>query len=190
MLSSSSSVRIVRSALGLIVALAVPAVPVAYASHRLTTCRHFHIVEDGRLYRSGQLTPKVLDEVIREQGIKTIVCLRSLAREGDTRLENEEELWCADRDIGYVRLNPIEWDSPKLNDNLAAFLRVVDDPKKQPVLVHCFAGLHRTGVYCAVFRMERHGWSNDEAIAEMYAIGYFKEDPAALKFLREYRPAK
>ena len=40
------------------------------------------------------------------------------------------------------------------------------------MLIHCFAGIHRTGVYCAVYRMDHDGWSNREAIAEMRALGY------------------
>jgi len=179
-------VRIVRALVGILLALAIPGVPAAYASHRLTTWRHFRVVDDGWLYRSGQLTPAVLNRVIRDHEIKTIVCLRSLAREGDTTPENAEELWCSNRGIRYVRLNPAAWDSPAGRANLDTFLRAVRDDG--PVLVHCFAGLHRTGVFCAVYRMERQGWSNAEAIAEMYAVGYFQEDPSALSFLRTYVP--
>src|SRR4051812_43845500 len=50
----------VRVLIGLVLAVAIPGVPVAYASHRLTSWRHFRIVEEGRLYRSGQLAPAVL----------------------------------------------------------------------------------------------------------------------------------
>lgn len=180
--------KIVRATIGLLLAVAIPGIPVAYASHRLTTWRHFRVVEQGRLYRSGQFTPAVLDRVIHDHGIKTIVCLRSLAREGDTTPENAEELWCADRGIRYVRFNPAAWDSPAGRANLDGFLRAVYEDG--PVLVHCFAGLHRTGVYCAVYRMERQGWTNAEAIAEMYAVGYFQEDPAALEFLKHYVPRR
>ena len=180
--------KTVRASIALFLALAIPGVPAAYASHRLTVWRHFRVVEEGRLYRSGQLAPKVLDRVIHDQRIKTIVCLRSLARDGDTTLENSEELWCATRGIRYRRLNPAAWDSPAGRANLAEFLAAVDDPAGGPVLVHCFAGLHRTGVFCAVYRMERQGWTNAEAIAEMYAVGYFQEDPSALEFLRSYVP--
>jgi protein tyrosine/serine phosphatase len=176
----------VRLTMALLVAAAVPGVPIAYASHRQTCWRHFRIVEDGRLYRSGQLTPAVLDQVIHDHRIKTVVCLRCLAREGDTAREDAEERWCADRGIGYVRLSPAAWDGPAGRENLDRFLQVVDDPARRPVLIHCFAGLHRTGVYCAVFRMERHGWTNDEAIAEMFAVGYFQKDPSAIAFLRSY----
>jgi tyrosine-protein phosphatase SIW14 len=178
----------VRACVGLVLAVAIPGVPAAYASHRLTAWRHFRVVEEGRLYRSGQLTPAVLERVIHDHGIKTIVCLRSVAREGDTTLENAEELWCADRDVRYVRLNPTAWDSAAGRANLDAFLRAVEDDS--PILVHCFAGLHRTGVYCAVYRMERQAWTNAEAIAEMYAVGYFQEDPSALEFLRTYVPRR
>lgn len=172
----------------MLIAVAIPGVPVGYASHRLTTWRHFRVVQEGRLYRSGQLTPAVLDRVIHDHGIRTIVCLRSLAREGDAAPENAEELWCAGRGVRYVRLNPAGWASPAGRANLDAFLRAVETDG--PVLVHCFAGLHRTGVYCAVYRMERHGWTNAEAIAEMYAVGYFQEDPSALAFLRAYVPRR
>ena len=103
-------------------------------------------------------------------------------------MENAEELWCADRGIRYVRFAPAVWDSPEGQANLCEFLNLVNDPAAGPVLIHCFAGLHRTGVYCAVFRMECHGWTNADAIAEMYAIGYFQDDPAALEFLRQYTP--
>jgi tyrosine-protein phosphatase SIW14 len=181
-------VTYVRVLVGLTLAVAIPGVPAAYASHRLTAWRHFRVVEEGRLYRSGQLAPAVLDRVIHDQGIKTVICLRSLAREGDLTPENAEELWCAGRGVRYVRLNPAAWDSPAGRGNLDAFLRAVDGPADGPVLVHCFAGLHRTGVYCAVYRMERQGWTNAEAIAEMYAVGYFQEDSSALEFLRTYVP--
>lgn len=179
-----------RGVSAVLVAFAIAAIPTAYASHRLTTWRHFRVVREGRLYRSGQLSRDALQEVIREHGIKTVICLRSLSREGDPHLKNDEELWCRDWNVRYIRLNPVEWDSRGIRDHLDEFLKWIDDPASGAILIHCFAGLHRTGVYCAVFRMERDGWSNDEAIAEMHAIGYFQEDPAALQFLREYVPRK
>ena len=40
------------------------------------------------------------------------------------------------------------------------------------VLVHCFAGLHRTGAYCAAYRMGFNGWSQQQAILEMKHLGY------------------
>ena len=178
----------VRLISGWLLAIAIAGVPVVYASQRMTAWRHFRIVDEGRLYRSGQLTPDVLEQVIEEQGIRTVVCLRARARPDDTVPDDAEERWCISRGIRYVRFEPAPWDSPAMQTNLENFLRLMNEPNAAPVLIHCFAGLHRTGVYCAVYRMERHGWSNADAIAEMYAVGYFQKDPTALEFLRAYRP--
>lgn len=173
-----------------LIAIAIPGVPLAYASHHQTTWRHFHVVVDDRLYRSGQLPPDALDRLIRERRIRTVVCLRSLAREGDLVLENAEELWCSARGIRYVRLNPAPWGSAMGEANVRTFLRTVRDPNAGPVLVHCFAGLHRTGVYCAIYRMEVQGWSPQDAIAEMFRLGYVQTDPDAMRYLRAYVPGR
>ncbi len=41
--------------------------------------RNFHVVSDGRVYRSGQMDVARLTQVVRERGIKTIVNLRGPA---------------------------------------------------------------------------------------------------------------
>ena len=40
---------------------------------------------------------------------------------------------------------------PPTNEQLAQFLRIVNDPVQQPVYVHCKGGRHRTGVMTAAF---------------------------------------
>jgi protein tyrosine/serine phosphatase len=40
------------------------------------------------------------------------------------------------------------------------------------VLIHCKAGLHRTGVLSAVYRMEYQGWTRAQAYAELKAHGF------------------
>jgi hypothetical protein len=57
-------------------------------------------------------------------------------------------------------------------DAVAPYLKVLDDPTCYPVLLHCRAGLHRTGVLTAVYRMEYEGWSHALAIAELQAHGF------------------
>jgi protein-tyrosine phosphatase len=51
-------------------------------------------------------------------------------------------------------------------------LALLDDEATYPVLIHCHAGLHRTGVLTAVYRMEYQGWSTNEAYREMKAEGF------------------
>ncbi len=70
------------------------------------------------------------------------------------------------------------------------FLQNLGEPKNQPVLVHCWAGIHRTGAYCAIYRMEFDHWTNAEAIAELKTMGYDTLDDEwdILGYLEEYWP--
>jgi len=58
------------------------------------------------------------------------------------------------------------------DDNVAAFLKVVSDPARQPVFVHCRHGSDRTGTMCAVYRIVVQGWSKGEAVLEMTRGGF------------------
>ena len=98
-------------------------------------------------------------------------------------------------DILHVRISPRAWESPTggpapVEEGVRRFLEVMADRRNYPVLVHCFAGVHRTGTMCAIFRMEYHRWDVDEAMTEMAAFGY---DLAEMhehveSYLRGYRP--
>ena len=55
---------------------------------------------------------------------------------------------------------------------LEEFLALMDDESTYPVLIHCKAGLHRTGVLVAVYRMEYQGWSSREAFEELRDHGF------------------
>jgi len=52
------------------------------------------------------------------------------------------------------------------------FLKIVTNPQRQPVFVHCRRGADRTGVMIAVYRVVRQGWSRDAAVEEMTKGGY------------------
>ena len=56
--------------------------------------------------------------------------------------------------------------------NIDDFLKLCDDPANYPILIHCMAGLHRTGALTAVYRMEYEGWSVADAMRELRANGY------------------
>jgi hypothetical protein len=65
------------------------------------------------------------------------------------------------------------------------------DPNNYPVLVHCWAGIHRTGAYCAIYRMEFDHWTNADAIAELKSMGYDTLDKEwdILGYLENYWPS-
>ena len=187
--------RAIRFVLVLLVVAVIVGLPAGYASYRRTHFRNLRVVKPGLLYRSGQLTATGLDRVVNDYGIKTVVSLRDTKVEGKQPPDAAEEEACRKLDIKYLRLAPKEWwgrpNAPiPVDANIARFLAVMDDPSNYPVLVHCFAGIHRTGTMCAIFRMEYHRWSPDAAIDEMQLYGF---DPADMHehiegYLRSYKP--
>jgi protein tyrosine/serine phosphatase len=178
------------SLVGAAITLALVAGPVLYAFRAQAQMRNFRVVREGVLYRSGQMSLDGLKRAIHDHGIRTVVSLRDAV----TPTDQAEEALCAKEEITFVRLLPQSWDNAEgpapVEDNVRRFLEVIDDPDNYPILVHCFAGIHRTGAYCAIYRMETEGWSNARAIAEMKACGYdnLDDDLDISTYLRQYRP--
>jgi tyrosine-protein phosphatase SIW14 len=168
--------------------------PVLYYLHLEAQVRNFRVVQEGVLYRSGQMTRDGLKRVVHDHKIRTVITLRDADNPGDPPPDLEEEEFCKKMGLGHYRLRPAVWwakeGPPPADVNVARFRQVLDDPSNHPVLVHCFAGVHRTGAYCALFRMEYQGWSNSQAIAEMKAMGYdnVETERDVFGYLEKYVP--
>src|SRR5205085_811409 len=128
----------------LLIALLIVAAPLWYKQQHDRRVRSFHVVEEGVLYRSGQMDLAGLKRIVHDYGIKTIVSLR----DGETGLDQDEAEWALKTGINHVRIPPRPWWAPDGAIpgaiGLAEFRRVLAEPANQPVLVHCFAGIHRT----------------------------------------------
>jgi protein tyrosine/serine phosphatase len=135
-----------------------------------------------------------LRRIIRDYGIKTVVTLRDAVIAGQTPPDWKEEQFCDAEEILYVRIRPAHWwasdGTVPAERGVRRFLRVMDNPDNYPVLIHCFAGVHRTGAYCAVYRMEYQHWTIDRAIAEMKSYGYINlnDEFDLLGYLERYQP--
>ena len=185
-----------RTLLGITMVLALIAGPVGYAFHAQAQLRNFRVVRDGVLYRSGQLSLPALKRVVHDYGIRTVITLRDSYEEGKPPPDLAEEEYCKGEGLFHVRIPPRNWDGPDgvapVDEGVRTFLKVMADPNNHPVLVHCFAGIHRTGGYCAVFRMEFDGWGNQQAIDEMIACGYYNllDEWDILGYMENYRPGR
>jgi tyrosine-protein phosphatase SIW14 len=178
----------------LLIALLIGA-PAGYARYRGRQLRNLRVVEEGVLYRSGQLTLSGLKQVIHDYGIKTIITLRDPTDPKEGSPDKLEEQYCTAEELNYCRIPPRHWWSAEgpapAEEGVRKFLAIMADPGNYPVLIHCFAGTHRTGAYCAIYRMEHDHWSNARAIEELKACGYDNLDDEwdILGYLEQYRPS-
>jgi protein tyrosine phosphatase (PTP) superfamily phosphohydrolase (DUF442 family) len=154
-------------------------------------------VEPGRVYRSGELNAPGFTEAVQRYHIQTIINAQNEYRDPDLEQSffgggtiKESEL-CRQLGVRYVYLPPdliprslVPKQRPQAIDR---FLAVMDDPKNYPVLIHCRAGLHRTGILAAVYHMEYDGSSPEDAIQELKAHG-FGEWPctSANDYIKQY----
>jgi tyrosine-protein phosphatase SIW14 len=188
--------RFLRCLFALLIVAVIVGAPWGYALYQHNRLRNFHVVRDGVLYRSGQMTLVGLKRIIHDYGIKTVITLRDAHCPGDEPPDKDEETHCIKEGLKYFRIPPRPWSaedgSVPAEKGVQVFRQVMSDPKNYPVLVHCFAGIHRTGAKCAIYRMDFEGWSNARAIAEMRDHGYsiFDEHLDIADYLETYRPRR
>jgi protein tyrosine/serine phosphatase len=186
--------RLIPYLFGTVLFLFVVGVPLAYGLRHQSQYRNLRLVREGVLYRSGQLSLGALKSVLNDRGIRTVITLRDSDTPGEPPPDLAEQRYCEAEEINYVRISPRNWWAPggavPAAEGVRVFLSVMDDPANHPVLIHCYAGIHRTGAFCAVYRMEFDHWTNAEAVAEMKALGYrdLGDEWDLLSFLERYRP--
>ncbi|HET6573007.1 MAG TPA: tyrosine-protein phosphatase [Fimbriiglobus sp.] len=185
--------------LGAAVAAGVVVGAIGYETRTDGRYRNFRVVESGQLYRSGQMDEAGLGRVLREFDIKTVVSFRDVRddKEPDPELKAEER-FCQSRGVEYIRLTPEPWGPDAtghipVEANVREYVKVLGERRKAgAVLIHCMRGVHRTGAYTAIYRMEFNGWSNADAISEMVDRGYdtLQDDPDILQYLESYVPRR
>ena len=145
---------------------------------------HWDETKRGILYRSGQLTASQLTEATRRYGIRTVVNLQMPGEE----LAAERELT---RELGVDFVNlPMPGDGFGEEWQFREILKIIDDPERRPVLVHCARGTCRTGAAVAMYRFERDGWTIDDVAVEMrrqtYRYGWL---PGYIYAMAKHKPA-
>lgn len=118
---------------------------------------------DENYYRGAQPKPEDYAS-LAALGIKTVVDLRDDPT-------NYAKASAEAAGLKYINVPMSGWRSPRDVD-INRVLSILKDPASGKVYVHCKAGIHRTGMTGAIYRMNKYGWSFDKAFAEMKNYNY------------------
>ncbi len=111
------------------------------------------VVEAHQVYRSAQLTGSQLREVLRSNGIRSVINLRGRLPQ-DAKLRDERAV-CKEMNILHVDVSMSATALPQPAE-VQKLLRALDTLPR-PVLIHCAGGSDRTGLACTLYRViERH----------------------------------
>ena len=130
---------------------------------------NFHAVQENFCYRSKTMSPSALEYYIKKHGIKTILNLREAQ---GVWFAKEKEV--ADR-MG-VQLHTITLDSEQLptQQQLKDILTLFHTAPK-PILFHCQAGVDRTSLAAAFWKLMIECTSVEQALDQMTpSYGHFE----------------
>lgn len=177
--------RIILAVVAIVVAsAAIVAVAVAVYGHDYVIAKRFAEVVPGHLYRSGYLERWPLERVLNRYRIRTIVCM--LHYIPDDPQQNQEREIAARKGAHIVQIG-MGGDGTGDFDDLEKAAAILADASTHPVLVHCSAGVNRTGAVYAVWRMKYCGWDLPRAMAEAEYHGYSpKRNPKLASHLARY----
>ncbi|QYU66426.1 tyrosine-protein phosphatase [Leptolyngbya sp. 15MV] len=172
--------------LAVVALIAVGAVLAASAKPDLFP-KNFGVVEAGKVYRSGQLTPAAFRRVVERHGIRTIIDMGS----GKDHPEVERLNAAVARSLGVRRyVAALEGDA-RGNPNWYVWaLRLASDPENQPVLIHCGAGSERTGCIVALYDNVHRGVPLDQGYIETKRFGHRPtRNPHLRDVMEKYGPS-
>jgi protein tyrosine/serine phosphatase len=137
--------------------------------------KNFGVVEEGRIYRSGQISPSLIKKVLLKYQIKEIISLSG--NSSDEEIKIAEELGIK-RVVFSLRGN----GTGDVNDYAKIVAEICQAQKeKKPVLIHCVAGAQRTGGAIAAYRLIIQHKDVNSVRVEMIHYGFDPDDDTNLR---------
>lgn len=147
--------------------------------------KNFEEVDPGKFYRSAQLTPKELKEVIQKYGIKTVISLRGAPEKSYWAPKEIETL--AQSGVAFHHFSWATEYFPTTSE-LKGYLSALKS-SEFPVLVHCRTGADQTGEAAAMYAIDYLKLPREEAIDQHLTLKNYHVrlfHPAKTEFVKRY----
>lgn len=123
-------------------------------------------ISENKVYNSGVIPPDKLSGVINNHHIKTIIDLRDGAEQTELNPETKQQVnteAAAAKKIAGVSYFNLPTDQIPQDSTVKKFLKIMDDPKNYPVLIHCHHGVGRSRLFSSIYRIEYEHFTNEQA---------------------------
>lgn len=148
--------------------------------------KRWRTVIPGQVYRSGQLSPRLIGPMLEQHKIRVVVDLTG-ELEQDREQQAEDD---ACRRLGIIHERfPLGGDGTGDIRRYAGAIKAIDRAvhRGEPVLVHCSAGSQRTGGVIAAYRLLVRRDPVQDVRAELEAAGWTEDNnPLLLPYVNEH----
>lgn len=145
---------------------------------------NLHEVVPGKFYRSGEMVPSELADVVKSNGIKTVIDLRYGVEEPGSKYFGESEA-AQQSGAEYVHF-PLLGSRIVSPERLKELLDLLDRAQT-PVLVHCSSGSHRSSLVSSIWLLEHEHATPAEAQAQFSRkYGFFLAERKLKSWMQGY----
>lgn len=123
-------------------------------------------ISENKVYNSGVVPPERLPEFVENYKIKTIVDLRDGLMQTELNPEDKNQVNAeksAAEKIASVSYFNLPTDQIPADSTVDKFLKIMDDPRNYPVLIHCHHGVGRSRLFSSIYRIEYENFTNEDA---------------------------
>ncbi|HET6249544.1 MAG TPA: dual specificity protein phosphatase family protein [Tepidisphaeraceae bacterium] len=146
---------------------------------------NFGVVEPGKIYRSAQISPRVLPRTLLDNNIKVII---DLSQEDSPDAQAEKKI-AADLGVQRIVIPGLSGKGTGRADAYPEAIEAITRANRdgKAVLVHCQSGAQRTGGVIAIYRILVQGKPQADAWAEARRFHHRdSQNPYLVPFIDEH----
>ncbi|GAA4159485.1 dual specificity protein phosphatase family protein [Chryseobacterium ginsenosidimutans] len=150
----------------LISLVVVTAVILAFVFYQKKVRYNLVTISENKVYNSGVVPPDKLPGFISDYKIKTIVDLRDGLVQTELNPETKKQVNAEENavdKIAGVHYFNLPTDQIPEDSTVQKFLKIMDNPKNYPVLIHCHHGVGRSRLFSSIYRIEYENFTNENA---------------------------